>query len=70
MDIEQPELSGVGHDAVTIGLSFAWETGWNGTIAYRRSGSDQWTRRYFTGREAEELHQALSDELACALGVA
>jgi hypothetical protein len=69
MDIEQPELGNVGVDQCTVVLSWSWDRGWRARVATRPSGSSAFREVAYDGRDAAEMHAALSDHLADVLGL-
>lgn len=69
MDIEQPELPGVGVDAASLTLNYSWERGWSLVTSSRLSGSERWRRATYGDLDAAELHSLASDTLAEILGL-
>jgi hypothetical protein len=70
--MEQPELGAalVAADSITVALEYRWESGWRLSYAVRSSGGEHWQRCTQEGLDAAEAHAALSDLLACSLGLA
>lgn len=68
MDDEQLSFGTVACDAVSVTLGHSWETGWHGTVAWRRSGSGEFDHVRFSGRDAAETLALLSDQLSELLG--
>lgn len=68
--MEQPELGGVGIDAIQVSLTYRWESGYRVRAASRLSGSTVWHEVVSEGLDGAEAHAKVSEYLAWTLGLA